>query len=236
MPTITVIRNRVTTRVIDLPNTVLFEIPHTINKVVRDLQEGHNFKVMETKTGSLSTTSGSHVLAAVPTDMKEQRGLPYLLMNDGSTRDLVMAPNLAAALDVFPFSDANDIGEPKLLLDPEPDDDGVRSWQVYPYPDGNSDWSDGEYRIVVPYWRYLTELDFGVLEENWFTTNAGWFIVFQATAEAFYMDWDEERGQFWEARAQGEMAKVFKSDKRARLGTVRHLAVHRDVYAPRLRS
>ncbi len=235
MSTISVIRNNIVNRVIDLPDPVRFQVPTLIYKAIRDLQEGHNFKVMETNTASLSTTAGSHVLAAVPTDMKEQRGRPFLVRNDGSTRDLGMAPSLASVLDIYPFADASDVGEPKLLLDPVGDDDGVRSWQVYPYPDGNSDWSDGEYRIVFPYWRYLPELEFGVTEENWFTSNAPWFITFQATAEAFDMDWDEERGQFWAARAQTEMAKVLKSDKRARLGTVRTLAVHTDVYAPQLR-
>ncbi len=88
---------------------------------------------------------------------------------------------------------------------------------------------------MIPYWRYVTALSAGV-DENWFTSNADWFLTFLATAEAFYLDWDEARGQVWETRAQGKLAAVLKRDKLARLGSVRHLAMHLDVFAPQLRS
>lgn len=246
MPTFQTLQDRVTRRVIDAPASVVTEVPALVNKALRMLQELHNFRVMETETAQLTTTVATRPLsAAVPANFKEFRGLPYLVKNDGSTRDLVHAADRAAALDVFSLNDPSDKGEPKLILDPEPTDDtGARTLEVFPFPDGLSDWSGGEYRVVIPYWRYVTALSGGT-DENWFTSNAEWFLTFLATAEGFYLDWDEARGQMWEARAGdfapdgrgvGEFKRVLKQDKLARLGSVRQLAIHRDVWAPQTRS
>ncbi len=246
MATFQTIQDRVATRVIDLPAAVAAEVPDLINKAMRTLQELHNFRVMETETAQLTTTIATRPLsAAVPTALKEFRGRPYLVKNDGATLDLLLAPNRAAALDAFSLNDPNDKGEPKLLLDPEPTDDtGARTLEVFPFPDGLSDWTGGEYRIVVPYWRFLTALNLGT-DENWFTSNAEWYLTFQAPGEAFFLDWDEPRGQLWmtragdfapDGRAVGEFKQVLKLDKLARLSTVRQMAIHTDVWAPQLRS
>ncbi len=246
MPTFQTLQDRVTRRVIDLPTSVTAEVPDLINKAMRKLQTLHNFKVMETETAQLTTTIATRPLsAAVPANFKEFRGLPYLVKNDGETLDLLLAAHRSAALDLFSLNDPNDKGEPKLLLDPEPTDDtGARTLEVFPFPDGLSDWSGGEYRIVVPHWRYVAVLSAGTAE-NWFTTNAEWYLTFQATAEAFYLDWDEARGQLWEARAGdfapdgravGEFKEVLKQDKLARLGSVRQLSLSLDVFGPQIRS
>jgi len=246
VPTFQTIQDRVTRRIIDLPASVTTEVPDLVNKAMRTLQEMHNFKVMEAETAQFVTVIATRTVGFVPlVTFKEHRGLPYLVKNDGSTRDLLLAPDRAAALDVFSLNDPNDKGEPKLLLQGEPTTDkGTRSFEVYPFPDGLSDYSDGEYRIVVPHWRYLTPLSGGT-DENWFTTNAEWFLTFLATAEGFYLDWDEARAQMWEARAGdfspdgravGEFKRAIGQDKTARLGSVRQLSIHRDVFAPQIRS
>ncbi len=246
MPTFQTLQDRVLRRVIDAPASVSTEVPALVNKAMRTLQELHNFRVMETETAQLTTTVATRPLsAAIPANLKSYRARPYLVKNDGQTRDLLLAANRAAALDAFALNDPNEKGEPKLVLDPEPTDDtGARTWEVFPFPDGLSDWSGGEYRIVVPYWRYVVELNAGV-DENWFTTNAEWYLVFQATAEAFYLDWDEARGQLWAARAGGfapdgravgEFSRALRQDKLAKLGAVRALAFHTDVFAAQLRS
>ena len=246
MPTFQTLQDRVTRRVIDLPASVTAEVPDLINKALRTLQEMHNFRVMGTEQKLLTTTVATHPLsAAVPANFKEHRGRPYLVKNDGSTLDLLLAANRNAVLDVFPLNDANDKGEPKLVLDPEPTDDtGARTMEVWPFPDGLSDYSGGEYRVTIPYWRYVAALSGGT-DENWFTSNAEWYLVFQATAEAFYLDWDEARGQLWEVRAGdfapdgravGEFRKVLRQDKLARISSVRQLAFSLDVFGPQIRS
>jgi hypothetical protein len=236
MATFQTLQDRVTRRVIDLPAAVTTEVPDLVNKAIRRLMDLHNFKVMETETAQLLTTAATRALqTAVPTDLKELRGRPYLVKNDGTTRDLLVAANRQAALDAFPLNDPDDKGEPKLILDPEPSDAGVRTWEVWPFPDGLSDWSGGEYRIVIPYWRYLPVLSGGT-DTNWFTENVEWYIVFDAASEAFFLDWDETRGAVMAQKAAGEFDRALKVDKRARLGSVRQLAIHLDVFAPQLRS
>jgi hypothetical protein len=235
MPTFQTIQDRVTRRVIDLPAAVTAEVADLVNMAMVTLQNQHRFKVMEAKTGQLTTVVTTRPLSsAVPSDFKALRGLPYLVRNDGTTRDLEVAADEAAALDAYSLNDPNDKGEPRLILDPEPDETGARTWQVFPFPDGNADWSGGEYRVVVPYWRFLTPLDGGT-DENWFTSNADWWLTFQATAHGFFLDWDEERGAFWEGEASKRLLETVKRDKLERLGSVRSLAVHKDVWAPQLR-
>ncbi len=89
MATFTDIQDRVEAAVIDLPATVLAAIPNLVNAAMRKLQSRHNFKVQETATAATLTTLASHTLVAVPSNFKEIRGTPYMLRNDGSTRDLI---------------------------------------------------------------------------------------------------------------------------------------------------
>jgi hypothetical protein len=198
------------------------------------LQDLHNFKVMEAETGQTETASGSHTLLAVPDNFKEFRGKPYEVLSDGTTRDLLVGSSREAILDVYPLADANDIGEPGAILDAEPTDaDGARDFEVYPFPDTASDWSNGNYRIVIPYWRYLAVLS-GNTDTNWFTNNAEEYIIFKATAEAFYLDWDEQRASVWETKAAGQFQRILTIDKRARLGGLRTLRISLDVHAPKM--
>ena len=230
------IQTRVTRRVIDLPPAVTAEVPTLVNEAMRELQDEHNFKVMEAATAQLLTAQSTHTLAAVPSDYKEARGKPYEVLFDGSTRDLVHAANIQAVLDRFTLNDLNDIGAPGVILDGEPTDVlNARSFEFYPFSDGNSDWGDGEYRVVIPYWRFVPALS-GDGDTNWFTNNAEKWLTFRATAEAFALDWDEERSIFWDARAAAEKNRVVNRDKLYRLGGVGTLAPHKDVNTPKLRG
>ena len=234
MATYQTLQDRVTRRVIDLPASVLAEVPTLVNEAIRALQDLHNFKVMEAETGQTETTSGSHTLLTVPSDFKELRGTPYEVLNDGTTRDLLLASSREAALDVYPLADPNDVGEPKTILDAEPSDVlGGRDFEVYPFPDAASDWPNGNYRIVIPYWKYLPDLADGT-DANWFTNSGVEYIIHKATAEAFYLDWDEGRASVWETKAAGQFARVLTIDKRYRVGGLRTLRISMDVHGPKM--
>jgi hypothetical protein len=128
-----------------------------------------------------------------------------------------------------------DTGRPWVLIDGEaPADDGTRQWDIYPIPDGNSDYVDGEYRIKVPYWRYLPAL---VADgaTNWFTENAEEYLVNKATAEAFALDWDENRMAIWEAKADIRYKEAVKQDKLYRVSAVRDFVPMKSGNDPRLR-
>ena len=229
MATFVEIRTRVQRRLIDAPASVTAEIPDLVKEAHKELQERHNFKAMETETAQLVTTLATRVLAAVPVvDWKEHRGKPYMVRFDGTTKRLILAVNRAAALTAFSLSDANDDGEPQVISLSEPDDDGLHNFEVWPFPDGNSDWSDGNYRIVVPYYRFFTPLSADG-DDDWITVNAARWLVEKAASEGFFLDWDEQRGAVWDAKAERSLKRVVNLDKRLRWSGMQTLVPHKDV-------
>ncbi len=238
MATFLQIQTRVKRRVIDLPAAVVTEVPDLINEAMVTLQTEHNFKVMEATTAQLTTTIATRALsvAAVPSDFKEIRGKPYLVDNTGRHIDLIFSSHKADVEREFSVSDADDIGEPKVILDPEfTDDDGTRSWQVYPFPDGLSDFTGGEYRVIIPYWKYVAALSADG-DTNWFTVNALDYLIREATSEAFALDWDEERMAVWAQRSSVKKREVINRDKLTRVAGLDVLKPRADVNASRLRS
>lgn len=232
------LKSRVLARVIDAPAAVSGDVGALVNQAIRDAQDLHKYRVMETQTALLPTSVGVRQFAAIPSDFKEYRTgePPYLVRFDGRTLPLLVAPSREEALKVYAQGtlDPDDKGEPQVLVEGDPSDDlGTRAWEVYPLPDGLSDWSDGEYRIVVPYWRYLPELSADA-DTNWFTENLEWYIVYQATGHAFLIDWDEERAAAWFQLAAGQRALGQKADKLARLAGLDTLIPYSGARAVRL--
>lgn len=218
------LQTEVERNVIDLPTAVQNGVPTFINRAMKALQRRHNFKVMEAET-SYTTTAGSHILSAtMPTRFKEFRDQPFYVTDDDSTwYEMEYAPNMTAIRRRM--TDEAE-GAPEFLLEGEPStDDYVSALEVYPLPDDNSDWDDGEYRIYVPYWAYVADLS-AEGDSNWFTVNAQDWLIFKATAEAFFTDWDENRASIWEQRAANMFNDIIMLDKRYRLGGVRELVPH----------
>lgn len=236
MATFSEIQTRVTRRVIDAPVAITAEVPALIVAAVRSLQNAHNFKVMEAKTSSLTTTDGSHALSAVPSDFKEYRGKPYVLRDDGTVKRLLVAPDEKEAFRMYSPTATDDTGEPVVLVDPEPSSEaGARTWDVYPLPDGGADWDDGEYRVVVPYWKYLADLSDDA-DTNWFTVNAEEYLVAKATSEAFFLNWDAEKGAYWEQKAAIWRREAIDIDKMLRFSQVETLVPYQGVNDPKLEA
>jgi hypothetical protein len=236
--TYTQLQTRVQRRVIDLPSSVTAEVPDLINEAIRELQNRHDFQVCEALSGPTSTdaVTPSHTLLAQPSDWSKARGDPYFVRNDGSWGRLTWAPDRAECVKKYGQSTSTSIGRPRLLLLGEAsDDDGTRNIEVWPYPDGNSDWTDGEYRVYVPYWKFLPDLSASG-DANWFSVNALRWIIAKATSEAFYLNWDENRGTLWEAKAEKGANEAIRLDKLQRLGGVGELVWHKDVQTPRVRT
>lgn len=230
---------RVRQNIIDLPETVTNRVPELVNQAIRELAGRHNFKCMEYKTAVLTTTLHTRKLADVPADFKEYRDSPYLITAMGHVFDLGIAADEKAAMREWGTMDGGEAeeelldGEPRVIVQTEPvDDDNTTAWHVYPLPDGRSDYSDGEYRLVVPYWRFLPDLS-SLGEANWFTTYAELWIEYQATSAGFFLDWDEERGTLWKQRAAEQFLNVKNLDKRQRLSQTDNIPVSLDVKAPK---
>lgn len=237
MPNFLDLQTSVKSRIIDLRPETVGEVPDLINAAMRRLQHRHNFKVMEAQTGPLITQSGSRqfTVSAVPSDFKDYRGNPARTDNLGGVVPVLVAPNRENAELMFGRDSTTDIGAPEYILDGEPDAQGVRSWEVFPFPDGASDFSDGEYRILIPYWRFLPALSADT-DTNWFTNNANEFLVADATANAFSINWDLERSAEWSARAQAFAQEAISLDKRFRMSGFRTLVPHTGALSARNRG
>lgn len=221
----------VASAIIDTPDEVIAKIPGFIVQAVKDLQDRHGFKVCETQTSVMTTSVGLRTLAVVPSDLARYRKLPVSLEPiDGRTRELAFTHDRDAAERQFGTDAGGEAltdsieGRPELILHGEPNDMGVSSWEVYPLPDGLSIYANGEYRIRIPYYRYLPTLSADG-DENWLTNNAHQFIIQQAVSYGFFEDHDVNNGQVWAARAGTELQKIIDADKKLRLSSVRTLRV-----------
>lgn len=204
-----------------------------MNEGMRHLQTTHNFKVMETGLYAQVTTVGARNQASLPANFKEWRGKPFYRTNLGTQRELtwasdIVAPNMA-------YNDT-DTGQPETLVDGEEDDTGAGQIMLWPRPDGLSDWSDGEYRLYLPYIRYLAALS-GDSDTNWFTVNAEEYLINFVVGQGFMLDWDEQRSSLWQAQMQQLRKEIIQRDKIYRLSGVNTWVPHwQGARSPNLRQ
>lgn len=222
MATYLELQTRVQQIVIDLPTAVTAQVPTLIKESVRRLQRLHDFKVCETLTSVLTTVEGTRTLAAVPADFYKFRRLPHLIHATGRTQDLGLFPDRGSAEREYGTlaggeATAADLsGSPRfLMLSENTDENGTMNFEVFPLPDGNSTYANGEYRIRVPYYKFLTELAASG-SSNWFTTHAEEWLAWDAAGEAFFLNWDENRGALWKQKAASKYKEVIDADKRLR--------------------
>lgn len=234
MTTFAELQTRVERLVIDLPTSVQTEVPFLINEAMRDIQIDHNFKVQEALLSAQQTTASTRALLAVPSNFKEWRGEPYILTNLGVHRKLVPAND---RMEVLRLWENDDEGEPEALLIGEPSDElGAASFEVWPLPDGSSDFDNGEYRVYIPYWRFLTALSADG-DNNWFTNNGEQYLIEAATARAFALDWDLEKEAVHLQKAQLHKNTLIKRDKLLRVSTTNTLVPHwQGAYGNQVRS
>lgn len=248
------LETRVQTRLIDVRAEVTAEIPLLINEAIQALCGVHNWNCMKAELQFItnSRAANPHILGQIPTgttsqwQWKEPRGDPYYLMQIGDTREMVYTSSRTMTYRQFSAFDTFDVGPPRQLLigeasnpqipDPANADASMGSLniEVYPMPDGMSDWNTapgGEYRVNIPYWGYLPDLS-SPTSVNWFTLNAAPFIIDFATGRGFQLDWDETRAQYWLASAWGQK---FDGSNQSTIGGWARVAFNRDksiAYAP----
>lgn len=249
--TYSAMQTRVNRRVIDLPAAVQAEVPQLLNVALAKLQERHNFKVMERELAVYTAVNSHTILQSVggsavtiPTapaiNFKEWRGEPWFLRyQDGSPRAVTWAPSREAIWGALSNGGAisSDTGFPMVLLEEISDDTNARGISVYPLPDGNSDYSDGEYRLTLPYYAYVAVLS-AAGDHNWFTDQASGeeYLVRWATAEAHALNWDFEKFQILTADAERHYNDLVRADKRYRLGSVHEFVPHwRGVHSTKTR-
>lgn len=231
MATFIALQNEVLALVIDTPSAVQTYVPQYVNRAIRKLQNKHNYKVMEAEATRVTVAGVRTLDTARPTDWKEPRGNPYYIENFGSYRRMFWVSSKGNALARWGNDVTLDIGAPGALYE----DDLPGEFNVFPYPDGLSDYPDGQYRITIPYWKYLSNL-ISDTDENWFTTNAEQYIVKRAVGDAFSANEDENRAQYWYGLAQEEYAEVLALDKSRRISETDTLVPHTGALPPHLQE
>jgi len=261
MATFSTLQTRVQSNIIDLPTAVLNQVNTFINAAILALQEIHDFQVMEAEKQYITpvqTPTQTHILGQIPANWKSVRGNPYYVLSAGSTRGLLWQPDREYLYREYEPTDPNQTGAPRRLLlgeatndtlsDPDNPDLSLAALniEIYPYPDGSSDWTDGNYRVHIPYWTYLPQLSAGT-DTNWFCADGprAEFVVAYATRMGFEMDWDEQRAAYWQRQAWGGWdgvnfrtlggyaRQVLKLDAARQAQPSKTLAPRRDVFGPR---
>ena len=228
MATYQQLQTRVGHIVIDQPASVQAQVPTLVNEAIRELQREHDFKVCETEL-TATTVAGQRSLVSRPANWLKWRSLPYIIGVDGHVNHLEWAASKMAAARDFGLTEGGEAdadiisGIPRALIERDASDElGTTTIDVYPLPDGNSLYTNGEYRIVIPYVKTLTVLS-ASSSQNWFTNNGEQAIAFKAAAMAFFLNWDEEKGTYWTQLAAAEMRKLILLDKKQRLSQVREV-------------
>lgn len=193
--------------VIDLPQDTQDEIPNYVNRAARVAQEAHNWNAFMKATQTSTTVVGASTIA-LPSDFKQVRANPVYRTDLGDDEPMQWL-NSDDEIKYHCTNDSDsDIGSPRWLTV----DEENQVYRLCPWPDGASDHSDGEYRLRIPYWKFLPALvDPG--DTNWLTTNAEWFLIWGAAAEAHAFNVWDEKAQTWTAKANAELARLTRMDK-----------------------
>lgn len=210
MSNFSTLKERVLRRVIDAPTAVQTEVPLLLNNALLAIQQRYNFEAMK-RSASYITTENTRLLGALPTRFKAWRDRPLLLPNEGTNRNRDLL-SIQSDEDAQTEWGEDQTGRPSALaLSTPTEDSGLSALNVYPLPDGLSDYSDGEYRIKLPYWGYVAPLASDG-DTNWFTENAEEFLIFYATAEAFDVDWDDAAMTKYTAKREALFRQVRQLD------------------------
>lgn len=222
------IKSLVRDYVIDLPDETDALVGAWVNAAYREAQDLYAWSDMES-TLNLQTEEGERVLASIPENWKFPRNNPWLLEGDGGSTEIHWAVSKSEMIRRYPEDDETSGGSPAFVLL----DDGDIT--VYPLPDNNSLHDDGDYRVKVPYYAYNGDM-VSDSEANFITEKSPWFLIFKAAAEGMIFNREEERAQIYLTRAQTELQRVVRVDKRFRIPSSVTLRPSSDARSGPLRS
>jgi len=228
-------KNAVLNRLVGVSTAVSNEVTQLINDAIKDIEDDHNFQVMKGVVTATTTVNDHTLVPTLPLDWKEPRGRSFYTTQAGQETFLTYLPDEEDLAKEFNSTDPNDTGPPRSLRINMTNDDGARTLLVYPFPNGGSDWTAapaGEYRVTVPYWRYLPELVVDT-DDNWFTIYGHQYVIAQATARGFMLDWDETRAAGWLQFAQRYGARLKRLDASGQISPAGFLHIRTDAYGRR---
>lgn len=231
MPTFGELKTRLQRWVIDSNTGLTAETSALVVKGWKEVQKRHNFHIMQAEV-SATTSITTTVLASAPSNWKERRGDPWLVDASGNTTPISWAPSKNEMIKQFETSNTTTgTGQPAFILEAANSDEvSPPNLEVYPLPNVLSDYSDGNYRIVIPYWKYLSQPSDSA-DTDWLMQNVDWVILFHALAHAFWLNWDPENAALWEQKAEAELKKEKILEKKTRVSRSGILTPRRNVNA-----
>lgn len=223
------LKSEVSAYLLELPSETIPRIGGWLNEAQRKAAERHNFRFMDS-TLSADTVAGNRFLANKDPQWKEAGSPPFFMRQDGSTKEIAWAPSETEMLRMFApdlpqegNQSPPDTGRPRFILE------RLTDLQVFPFPDGRSGWNDGEYRLHMPFWKYPEPL-VNDGDENWFTRNMAYYLVFYAAGEGFLFNENDTRAQIYMGKAEAEFQSGRRTDKLSKLPDRVTLYPKRDVY------
>lgn len=228
MPSLSNLEARVKRILVDVPTDTSLDLRTLMQESQAEIEEAHNWRHMHEEL-TATTSNLTRTLVAKPALWFRALGDPYWYDGDGITTQLKWIGYPDALTRGYNSFWTTDGGTPKHLRETE------SNIEVYPLPDTNSPtgavYSDGDYRIVIPYLKREALLDTDA-SENWWTTNAVEYMVAATAAEAFIMNRDREEAFVWSAKAREEKRMLIRNDKKSRLPSSFILRVGRDSARP----
>lgn len=210
--------------ILDDPQGVLDRVDTWINQAMRQAEDRHNFLHMHA-SADFVTSAGVRKLGDLPERFKRIRGHPYRTRDDGGTLEIDATYSRSDIIRRFNNDSDNDRGNPLMLFINRETDD----IEVFPYPDDNSDYGDGNYRITVPYWEYTADL-VSTSDTNWWTDNFPFSLIHQATADGLLALREPETASTHIQLASSEFRRAVKRDSREQLPADLTLTPRKRVY------
>ena len=188
----------------------LVEIPGAINRAIRIAQEHQLFR-STVVLASFTTTLATRALGNKPADWRQRRANPYLLTDtDDAQIEIQWLPDEQEDIRLFSQSTSLDKGQPLFIQE------RVTDFAVFPFPDGESDYSGGEYRVKIPYHKWFTDLS-AASDSNWLTDNAEDMIVWAAAGDILFdIPGQEQRAVAWMFGPEPKRAPISRADRELR--------------------
>ena len=227
------LQSRVQSRVIDLPPTVLAEVPQLVNEAMFELQSRHNFKCMEQTLYAYTQYSNRILQNGAPanptqpplftypgqgtsiTNFTLNMGLPGGFKEFATSQSPTFVRYTDGSVrfievapdqrSVYGTYTEGDYSFPAIIVLAPPTTvlNNDAQFGVYPLPDGLSDWPDGEYRIQIPVYQYFANL-VTPGDSNWLCQNPH--------GEHFILEWATAEAFALDWDAQNEQKWKAKSE------------------------
>lgn len=215
--------------VLDLPTETQALVPVWVNRAIEKAARRYNFRFMHTVMEA-TTAENTRKLADKPADWKETASLPWLLEQGGGSKEINWAASASDMIRLFgsaaPAEGSAipiDAGTPAFLLET------ADELEVWPFPDTQATWDDGNYRLRVPYWAMPADLSADD-DSNWLTEQAPFYVIYDAAAEGFLFNQDEQRAGIYQQLAEIEIVRIRNREKRSYLPDRITLGARKGVY------